>query len=581
MKEVNQTIDCDVLIVGGGLAGCLAAVAAKETLGADSRVVIVDKSKISRSGQSTFAAGIFTAFDPEEDDLQQWMEEIVHAGEYLNDQLWCKQLFDNQLRVANSIDGWGTSYGKTVFLRDENGRFKRRRSRGHIHTRHNMINSLPMMETMRRKMAQEGVNILDRVMVTDLVGDECGVQGALGFGYRDADTYLFKSKTTIVAASGCCFRSVYIGHRNLTGDLQAAAVDVGARFVGMEQFYSNTVAKNYDIHGLNLYVGVGGKFLNGLGEEFMWQYNPILGSRARLQDLVISFCREVEEGRGPIYLDATSASQADRALCRAILPETFKVWDRAGIVPFEQKVEWIPAFRGTAGAGGGLKVNLKCETNVPRLYAAGDICWMGPQGVYTFGGINISYTGVSGDLAGRHAAAFAQADRGPGEISRARLKEILQRRLSPVSNLHGYSSEEVVSQIQSAIIPYRVAYLKTPAAIAEAQQRLEEIEAEMIPQLTANSAHELVKANEARSMVKVGKMMLAASLAREESRGFHHRIDFPLTDNEKWLKWVIVKRNERGGIDVTTEPVDPVFVKPKESKSLPPGTPIAGKERAT
>ncbi|MCL5960277.1 MAG: FAD-dependent oxidoreductase [Chloroflexi bacterium] len=579
MKEVNQTIDCDVLIIGGGLAGCLAAVAAKETLGGDSWVVIVDKSKISRSGQSTFAAGIFTAFDPEEDDLQQWMEEIVHAGEYLNDQLWCKQLFENQLRVAKSIDAWGRSYGKTVFLHDEDGRFVRRRSRGHIHTRHNMINSLPMMETMRRKMSQEGVKILDRVMVTDLLGDESGVQGALGFGYRGADTYLFNSKATIVAASGCCFRSVYIGHRNLTGDLQAAAFDVGARFTGMEQFYSNTVAKDYDIHGLNLYVGVGGKFLNGLGEEFMWKYSPVLGSRARLQDLVVSFCREIEEGRGPIYLDATSASEADRALCRAILPETFKVWDRAGIVPFEQKVEWIPAFRGTAGAGGGLRVNLKCETSVPRLYAAGDICWMGPQGVYTFGGINISYTAVSGDLAGRHAAAFVQTDKGPGEISRARVKEILQRRLGPVTNLRGYSSEEVVNRIQNAIVPYQVAYLKAPGAIAEAWQRIEEIEAEMIPQLTANSAHELVKANEVRSMVKVAKMMLAASLAREESRGFHHRIDFPVTDNEKWLKRVIVKRNEQGGIDVTTEPVDLVFVKTKESQSPPPGTQIGDKEQ--
>lgn len=121
MKEVNRVIDCDVLVIGGGLAGCLAAISARETLGTDSTVVIVDKSKISRSGQSTFAAGIYTVFDPAEDDLDDWLEEIVHAGEYLNDQPWCRQLFENSLRVASNIDNWGTSYGKTVFLHDEQG----------------------------------------------------------------------------------------------------------------------------------------------------------------------------------------------------------------------------------------------------------------------------------------------------------------------------------------------------------------------------------------------------------------------------------------------------------------------------
>ena len=581
MREVNETIDCDVLVVGGGLAGCLASISARETLGDDSRVIIVDKAKISRSGQSSFAAGIYTIFDPEEDDLEQWMEEIVVAGEYLNDQLWCKQFFENSYRVASNIDAWGRSYRKSVFLRDENGRFVRRRSRGHIHTRHNVINSLPMMDTLRKKMLEVGVRIVDRVMVTDLVGSDDGVQGALGFGYLDNQTYLFKSKATIVSASGCGFKSVYFGHRNLTGDLQAAAYDVGAEFTGMEQFYSNTGAKDYDIHGMNLYVGVGGKFVNALGEEFMWRYHPVLGSRARLQDLVLSFCREVHEGRGPIYLDVTNASEADETLCRSILPETFKLWDRAGLSPFKQKVEWAPAFKGTTAGGGGIKINLNCETNVPGLYAAGDITWIGVHGVYSFGGINISYTGVSGDLAGRHAAARAGGTQGPVEISRARVKDLLANRLSPLRNVRGITPEEVVDQIQETIIPYEVSYLKTPATIRKAQRQLEEIEAEVLPRIAARSPHELVKANEARSMVKVARMMLAASLVREESRGFHHRVDFPLTDNEKWLKLVVVKGNERGGLDTFLEPVETPFVKPEVTYSSPPGTPTEPGNKAS
>lgn len=580
MKEVNEVIECDVLVIGGGLAGCLAAIAARETLGGDSRVVIADKSKISRSGQSTFAAGIFTVFDPEEDDVQQWMDEIVTAGEYLNDQPWCQQFFENSYRVATNIDSWGQKYRKVVFLRDESGRPVRRRSRGHIYTSHRVINSLPMMETLRKKMLEVGVKVLDRTMITDLVGGEDGVQGALGFRYLDNQTYLFKAGATVVSASGCGFKSVYFGHRNLTGDLQAAAFDVGARFTGMEQFYSNTGPTAYDIHGMNLYVGVGGRFLNGRGEEFMWRYHPVLGNRARLQDLVLSFCREVREGRGPIYMDITNASESDQALCRAILPESFKLWDRAGVSPFKQKVEWAPAFKGTTAGGGGIKINLQCETNVAGLYAAGDITWIGIHGVYSFGGINIGHTAVSGDLAGRHAAEFARHN-GASEISAARVKQLLAQRLGPLKSVHGLAPEESIDSIQQAIIPYEVSYLKSPASIARAQQRIAEIEADVLPKVVAGSAHDLVKAIEAHSMVKVAKMMLAASLVREESRGFHHRVDFPLTDNENWLKLVVVKGNERGGLDVSTEPVETPFVEPKEARSYPPGTPIAEKQQAS
>ncbi|MBI4318443.1 MAG: FAD-binding protein [Chloroflexi bacterium] len=581
MREVNETINCDVLVVGGSLAGCSAAIAAKETLGSDSRIVVVDKAKTSRSGQSPFAAGIYTVFDPQEDDLQQWMEEIVSTGEYLNDQLWCQQLFEHSFRVANNIDTWGQSYGKVVFVRDENGRILRRRSRGHIHTRHNVINSLQMMDTLRRKMVEVGVKIVDRVMVTDLLGAENGVRGALGLSYWDDRTLSFKSKATVLSASGCGFKSIFLGHRNLTGDLLAAAFDVGARFAGMEQFHTNTGCKDYDIHGLNLYVGVGGRFLNGLGEEFMWRYHPVLGNRARLQDLVLSFCREVQEGRGPIYMDITRASEADEALCRAILPESFRLWDRAGVSPFKQKVEWVPSFKGTTASGGGIKVNLKCESNVPGLYGAGDLTWIAPHGTYSFGGINIGYTAVSGDLAGRHAAAFARETKESGEVSRTEIKEILTRRMISLKNVRGISPEEAVDQIQRAIIPYEVSYLKTPASIARAQQRMEEIEGEILPQVRSGSSHELVKAIEANSMVKVAKMMLAASLVREESRGFHHRVDFPLTDNEKWLKRVILQNDGRGGLDITTEQVETPYVQPKEAYSSPPGTPVEERRQAS
>ncbi len=571
MSQAHEILESDVLVVGGGLAGTLAAIAAKERLGSEGKVVVADKGKVGRSGQSAFAAGIFTAFDPEQDKMDVWMDEIVNWGEFLNDQAWCKLMFENGLRVLKGIDRWGAEKGLTVFERDSDGRLLRRRSRGHLNTMHYVVNSLPMMDTLTRKMRERQVITLNRLMVTDLVTVEGKITGAVGFDYTTNRTYYLRAKTVILCASGCGFRSVFMGHRNLTGDLLAAAYDAGVTFRNMEQYASNTTAKNYDIHGLNLYVGVGGRFLNAKGEEFMWQYHPVLGNRARLQDLVLSFCREIKEGRGPIYLDMSAASLADRALCRKILPESFRLWDRAGIDPFQQPVEWIPAFYGTITSGGGIHINTRCETNIPHLYAAGDITPEPPHGTYSFGGINLGFTAVSGWEAGSNAGSEAQSIQAStiDKQERARARDILRNRMQNLMRADGISGDDLTKAIQQAIIPVDSGYFKTEARLAESWQALEEI-TEKLTSLRAGSAHELVRVTELESMTKVARLMVAAARARTESRGYHFREDYPFTDNENWLRWVTIT-NVDNELKIDTQQVPTPYVQPKEKRSIPPG----------
>ena len=364
---------------------------------------------------------------------------------------------------------------------------------------------------------------------------------------------------------------VFVGHKNLTGDLQAAAFDAGATLQGMEDSASNTCARNYDIHGLNLYVSVCGKFINGLGEEFMWKYNPVLGNRARLQDLVISFSKEIDAGRGPIYLDMSAASPQDRALCRKILPESFMLWDRAGIDPFEQRVEWIPAFYGTITHGGGVRIDLDCQTNIPGLYAAGDLTDEPVHGTYSIGGINVAFATVSGCVAGGQAAKNARG--GPQSLSRQsrkRAKELILERLLPLTRKEGVKPDEAILMVQDAVIPYRYSYLRSRESIMESLGKLKEIRQDLMPRLMASDPHELVKAIEASNMAKVAWLIMESALFREESRGSHHRIDFPMTDNVNWLKWVYVQK-DGDGLKVWAEPVPTPYVAPKEDYSLPPG----------
>lgn len=569
---LEHRIDCDVLVIGGGLAGCMAALRAREELGAEARVVLADKGYVSRSGQSPFAAGVFNVFYPEEDDLDEWMEDIVRGGEYLNDQEWCKQFFLLSAPIAGQLDQWAMEAGEDVFLKDERGKLVRRKSRGHKRTWHNVLFPLPMMDACRRLLRLRGVQMVERVMITDLVRDAHGVLAAFGFNYQAGETYVISARAIVAAAGACGFKNLYIGHRMLTGDVQAAAFRIGAEMTGCEHFYSNTVCKDYDIHGMNLFVGVGGRFVNRLGEEFMWDYHPELGNRARLQDLVLAFSREVMEGRGPIYLDIRSASSEDQALLRRVLPETFKVWDRAGKSPFREPLEWVPAMKGTTAGGGGLVIDLTGATNIPGLYAAGEICWMPIHGTYAFGGVNICFAAVSGHVAGIGAARYvrerAPALRRPG---RSEVRDLLHHRLAPLTRTQGHHPEAAAQELRKIVIPYNVAYIKTAARIRKAIARVEDLAATLLPKLRAKNEHEMMLAAEVESMATIASVMLRASLLREESRGFHFREEFPLTNNRDWLKHVILWRAPDGEVRHRLRAVETPYVQPDEEFSLPPG----------
>jgi succinate dehydrogenase/fumarate reductase flavoprotein subunit len=250
----------------GIVAGLMAAIRASDFV---PRVILVDKAKVAKSGCSPFAAGIYNAVLPE-DDIKLWMKEIIEAGDYISHQDWVKQQAEQGFFIVKLMDEWSHHYRLPIFEKDERGRFQRRKSRGHIHSSHLVVNSLPMLEVLRLKALEKGVELLERVMVTDLLAHDVGAQGLVGFNYRTGQIIMLKANAVVLAAGGCRFKSILVGHKNLTGDLQAAALRAGAVFKNFEHANSNTCYKGFDIHGMNLFVNVGGRFLNRLNQEFMW-----------------------------------------------------------------------------------------------------------------------------------------------------------------------------------------------------------------------------------------------------------------------------------------------------------------------
>lgn len=544
-RLVNRVLDCDVLVVGGGAAGCFAAIKAAE---AGARVWLVDKARIGRSGCSPFAAGSINLCLPE-DDREAWFAEIVTRGEYLNDQEWVRVQLAEAFPLARELQTWGRGYGLKILEEDEQGHLVRRRARGNIQTLTSIIYALPMMDTLRRRAREAGVELLERVMVTHLVSSGGRVIGAVGLGTRDARIYLFRAPAVVLAAGGCGFKAFFIGHQNLTGEAQFMAFRAGAVLRNLDQAMSNTTAREFDIHGLSLMVGCGGRFVNGRSEEFMWRYDPELGNRARLTRLVIGMAREVQAGRGPIYFDLSQVSAADREMLRRVLPEGFRAFARLGLDPFREKIEWMPAFEGTLVHGGGIHIDTDCATTVPGLYACGDATCTPVHGTWSITGLNLAFCFVSGARAGRAAARWA-GNHGSHEGWHApevvpQVEEAVAELLQPVWKRGEIDPDEVVRRLQEILIPYEVCYLRREERLQKALEELRGLY-DLLPLVGARDPHGLVKAFEVKSMVAISEMVLKSVLFRRESRGFLYREDHPYTDNVHWLKWITVQRGPDG-----------------------------------
>ncbi len=575
-RKLAELVDCvadaDLLVIGGGLAGGTAANVARD-VGIE-RVVLADKGRMARTGQSTFAAGIWALPLPG-DELSIWIEETIRSGEYICDHEWVKLLWERCYDISMKIKAWGEEFGHQVFELDGSGGILRRRSRGHQQTGHATMHSIPIMETLRKRAIRRKVQLLERVMLNELIVREGRCMGALGYDYRNGQRVLIRSAATIIASAGCAFRGGFLGERNITGDLQAAALRAGVILRNMEIWNSNTGSRDHDIHGLSLFVGSGGKWYNNRDEEFMPKYDPVLGNRANEQVKCLALAREVHEGRGPIHFDLTAVKPEDQALLRKVLPETFRKWDRAGIDPFKQRIPWMTAFLGTVESGGGIDINTKCETNVRGLYGAGDVTCEPPHGGYAFSGVNIAFAVVSGNEAATHAKEYiASAENADWDDPRllGLVESLTNKMMEPLGRGDGVRADDVVYHLQKTIVPYRVAFIKNETTLLEALAEVERLRDEESGNIAAPDLHELVKAQEAKNMVEIAEAMLRCALVRKESRSFHFREDYPITDNGNWLKWVYIQR-ANGELKVWTQDIPSLFdhIKPPLELMRPPG----------
>ncbi len=550
-----ETINCDILIVGGGAAGCFAAIKAKQQGAED--VFLVDKGYVSKSGCSKFAAGSFKCFIPDEDDYDLWFSKAVEEGYYINDQKWTEIHLQEVYERAKELDAWGVD-----FLRRKDGTYDRLEGQGSSDTRPiktMMFHGPQLMDVLRKITRKHGIPIQDKTMITHLVHakkDPTTIAGALGFDLRTGEHKLYQTKAVILTAGAQAFKAHYAYQKMVTGDAHVMGLEAGAELTNYEFCCHHLSCADFDTTGMNVLQGSGARFVNANGDTYMHKYDPEYGDHAAMNRLSVAMACEVMLGRGPIYYDFSSFDKNSLAYFKHTLPIMYRAFKKAGYIKegkIKRRVEWVSVNMGNVGYGGGLKINTHCETNLQGLYAAGDAACGPASGVEGFCAYAIPFATTSGARSGTAASQYIK-NVGHLSIDKDELQELKERLSRPLKVTDGVDPDYVVLKVQELLFPMGTYLIRHQERMQEALDKMVRLRHEAVPHLKAYDPHYLRMAIEASNMVTCGELFLRAAITRRESRGSHLREDCPEIDNVDWLKWVIL-RGENGQIGVSTEDI--------------------------
>ena len=571
----ERVIDTDVLVIGGGVAGCFAAINAREQ---NLKVTLVDKAYVGKSGASIMASGWWAAFNADWGmDLAQVLDGINENGSYINNREWSEIMMKESFGTYKNLREWGVEFpAKPEEEKDwfdkEILRSGRRRKIVATQSAHGgqTFAFIPLRHrktppVLRRQALKTSVKIVDRVVITELLKQDGALVGAVGFAVESGITYVFKAKATVLAAGNNYFKPAGFHTSSVTGDADAMAYRAGAIITGKE-----FPDMHFSFAKYSAWKGNG-----ELYPAYMVMTDAegkMVFPKAMDTAPVLAF----DAGRGPIYWNFDLAEPDDVAAMAAYRDK------RANPVEFERiglrfdRGKWQVAGGHAAGgseeqSSGVWPVNTKCAASIPGLYVAGDCCctwcWGAIQNGAPWG---LMPAAVTGTRAGKGAAEYAlQINKlvvDDGNL--ARLKEM---QFAPMQRAGGFDPNWVTQLIEYTMKPYYVLHVKNADRLNAALTFVEFMRDRLVPKLHASDFHELKLAHETKNMVLNAEMILRASLLRTESRGRHFREDFPERDDPAWLAWVKI-HEEEGGMKLFKEPVpkawwpDPL----KSDQGLPP-----------
>ncbi len=540
----------DVVIVGAGGAGLRAALEASGR----AKTAVLSKLYPTRSHTGAAQGGMCAALASVEDDNWEWHTfDTVKGGDYLVDQdaaeIMCREAID----AVYDLEHMGMPFDRTP-----DGRIDQRRFGGHTHdhgegpVRRSCYaadrTGHMILQTLYQQNVKRGTTFFNEFYVLDLLLAEGRAAGVVAYELATGELHVFRAKSVVFCTGGFgkMFKVTSNAHA-LTGDGPAVVYRRGLPLEDMEFFQFHPTG----LYRLGILLseaarGEGGIFRNRDGEAFMERYAPTIKDLAPRDMASRAIYTEIREGRGAgpdgdyVYLDV---SHLDPAVIDAKLPDITEF--ARTYLGVEPKKEGVPIQPTAHYAMGGIPTNIHAEVMadpnnsvVPGLYAAGECACVSVHGANRLGTNSLLDIVVFGRRAGigaaEHAAGldFAELPDDPAADVRQALEEL-------AGHPRGERAASIRADLQAAM-DVRAGVYRTDGLLKEMEEQLGDLRGRYDRVWVQDGSRayntDLMETVELGFLLDLAEALVAAALARTESRGGHFREDFPKRDDEHWLR---------------------------------------------
>ena len=529
-----ENLQTDVLIIGGGTAGCYAALTISEH--SDAKVLICEKAHIKRSGCLAAGVNALNAYIVEGRTPQDYVDYARKDAEGIVRGDLLLTMSERLNSVTERLEKLGL-----VILKDKDGKYV---TRGNRNLKINGENIKPILADAVNEL--DNVTVLNRVNITDYAVENNHINGAFGIGIENDTFYVIKAKAVIIATGGAAGlykpnNPGFSRHKMWyppfnTGAGFAMGINAGAEMTTFEMRFIALRCKDTIAPTGTLAQGVGAKQINSLGEVYETKYGITTSQR------IYGTVNENLNGRGPCYLQTEGITEEqDESLLKAYLnmaPSQTIKWIESGKNPSQQNVEiegTEPYIVGGHTAS-GYWVDTNRKTTIDGLYAAGDVAGGCPQ-KYVTGAL------AEGEIAALSVVEYIK-DKNIATID----DKVVNNHIDEVENFlkdkHCKFTTEQLEEAMQTVMDSYAGGIKTNYRFNEKQLEIADYKIKQLMELSkdlyAEDFQELMYIYELRERLTVCRSVIAHLKARKETRwhSFAENLDYPEKDNEHWNKYV-------------------------------------------